>query len=458
MRSSKKYVFVLSLTILFAAGFDLSSMTSESYGADEISAEEFLQSPAATLYQTGNYQQSLEALDDLLKDHPSDTLLLRYRAMTLDKLGRYEEAVDGFNRILNQSPDNVPTRFFLGHTYERMGKQELAINEWRSVAKEAAGTIYAEWANENLERVSAVYAAPRPVGHKWEIAGRYGYEYDTNVTLKPDDEALASPGENEAGRHIMDLILKNHTFTTRDTTVDLQFAARQSLHDNGLDDFNFTSLEFGVDARKRVNIFEHAVVAGARYDLLSGFLDGSTFSLKNRGTFSLDTRFTANTRSVLSYRLTGAEYGPDGSNPPRTSRDGIYHDIGATQYWYFENFKRYIFARGEYNHADTRGGNFDLRGFTTRVGYHTPLLWKTDFDVSGEYQFADYPNFVSLSSLDTDKRRNHELDFYVSLTHYLTPEIGIRVFYRSINVDNRNGFFEYDRDIAGAQVLYAKSF
>lgn len=246
-------------------------------------------------------------------------------------------------------------------------------------------------------------------------------------------------------------------FNRRDLKIDLLYAARQSLHDDSLDEFNFTSQEWGLEARKKTRLLDREVIFGGRYDLLLGFLNGDIFSLRNRWTVSADTRWTPRIRSLLSYRLTASDFGPDGSNPPQTSRDGLYQDAGITQYLYAKDLRRYVFLEEEFNRADVRGGNFELRGNTTRVGVHTPLVWDTDLDLWSGLQLAKYPRFSSLSTADLERRRDHDWEIYVALTHHFTARIGLRAFYRFINADNRNGFFEYDRHIGGVQILFSET-
>ncbi len=423
-----------------------------------ISAEEFIQSKASVYFQEGNYDLALKAMDDLLQKYPGDSLLLRYRAMALDRSGRSEEAIAIFKSILEKDPEHAPTKYFLGQAYEKTGKHDLAIKEWEWVRDHAQDSPYGAWADESLKLAMAGKEPVEIVKPRWRISARYGYEGDSNVSLKPSDKNFASSEDASAGRHTFDAIFRYNAYTRRDLIVDAIYTARQSLHDSGLSEFNFTSQEFALDLRKRTNAFGRDFIFGVRYDLLGGFLDGETFSLKNRVTLEADTRFSAQTRTVASYQYTAANFGPDGADPSISSRDGSYHDVGVTQYWYSEDFKQYISLLGEFNAGDTRGDNFNFIGGTTRAAVHTPVFWRTDLDVSVGFQYEDYPDFVSLSSLDTDQRRDYRYDTLASLTHYLTRDIAIRVFYRYINTQNDNSFYEYDRHIGGGQVVFSKSF
>ena len=238
------------------------------------------------------------------------------------------------------------------------------------------------------------------------------------------------------------------------------YTTRQSLHDRGVDEVNFTSQELALDARKRVSLVNRDIILGARYDLLSGFLDGDLFSLSNRLLLSSDLRLTPHTRTYAYNRFTASDFGPDGSNPPQTSRDGVYEDVGFLQYVYTEDFLTYLYVGQELEFDQTRGANFTRRGTSTRLGAHTPvpLIMQTDFDIVGTFRFGKYPRFTSLSSLDSERREDTNWGLTVSLTHAWTPQLATRLFYDLINANNRNDFFQYDRHIAGVQLLFSQSF
>lgn len=467
LRRIEKFFF---LTLLLFAGFLLRpplifAADNDQTTSGTISSEEFVASEAAALFQAEDYGRAIPALDSLTRKYPRDPLLLRYKAMALDRMGRSQEAIELFGRLLREEPNHVPTRYFLAEAYERNGRRAEAIQEWTWVVENAEATPYQSWARENLSRVET----PRPreekpkpekraVAKRLQIAARYGYEYDSNVRLKPEDKSVASSEDTSAGRQQLDLSARYRAYTRRDIAIDILYGAAQTLHDDSLDEFNFTSQDAGLDVRKRVKILDRDVIFGARYDFLLGFLNGDIFSTRNRFTLTADTRLSQKTRTVPFYRLTPADFGPDGSNPPQTSRDGLYQDLGITQYWYTGDFRKHFFIRQEYNRSDVRGGNFETRGETTRLGFHAPLVLKSEIDLSTGLEYTHYPRFSSQSPLDTARRRDIHWDIYAAVTHYLTPQIGVRLFYRFMDAENRNNFFEYDRHIGGFQILFAESF
>lgn len=430
---------------------------SEAPGAEEemISAEEFRASVFAELFQEGDYQVALSALDPLLERYPDDSLLLRYRGMTLDRLGRSREAIEQFKEILEKDTDHVPTRYFLGQAYERAGMGNKAAEEWRWVVEHSPVPEYRQWAETALAR-AGVPEVPLAAPKRWFLAGIAGWEWDSNVTLKPDDKALANTGDKNADRFSATLRLGYHLIQERDLGIDLLYTGRQSAHDDSLDDLNFNSQEASLDARKRALFFGKEVTWGSRYDLMVGLLESDLFSLTNRLTLSADTRLSPRTRTVLTNRLAWSDFGPDGSNPSQTSRDGFYGDFGITQYFYTADFQRHLFLTEEYNDTRTRGGNFERRGTTTRIGIHTPLPWidRVEADLATGFRWNKYPRFSSLSTLDTARRRDTIWDVYMGLTYPLNPKLSSRVFYRFADAKNRNDLFEYGRHVSGVQLLF----
>ena len=91
------------------------------------------------------------------------------------------------------------------------------------------------------------------------------------------------------------------------------------------------------------------------------------------------------------------------------------------------------------------------------MGVHGPLdfLGPMTFDVSTGFDYGAYPDFSSLSTLDLNERRDLRFDVYAGLTYHWKPNLATRLFYRYINSNNDNGFFERDRHIAGVEVVFS---
>ena len=398
-------------------------------------------------------------MDKLVKKYPKDPLVLRYRALTLDKLGRRKEAIFAYREILSQNPDHVPTRLFLGLTYARDGKPDEAAKELRWVSENSASVNYRHWAQAQLTRVRLMKKnVIKKVERRPYLTGKTGATYDSNPLLIPSDDRLSSRPKKDGLDFPMDLSVGYPVILQKDVRVDALYIGQGMLHDRGASRINFNSQGFALNAKKRVFFGKRAALFGARYDFRSNWLRSDFFSTVNRFLLSLETSFWKKTKTHFYARLSHSGYKNDGSVPSISSRDGIRSGLGVVQYFYTaRDYRTYVFVKQEISFADTRGDNFDREGSLTRLGVHGPLdcLGPVTFDVSTGFDYGSYPDFSSLSALDLNERRDLRFDVYTDLTYRWKPNLATRAFYRYIRSENDNGFYERDRHLAGAEVVFS---
>ena len=423
-----------------------------------ISSQEFLASPFARYFRDKDYPNALNGLDALLHTYPDDPLILRYRARVLARLGRTKDAITLYRRLVSQDPRHAPTRIFLGEAYLRDGQSEAAAEQWRWVIRHSDSRPYRQWAQAQLNRLRVTGTRVDAPKKRLYVVGLTGLKYDSNPVLKPNDKVLAGQGNEKHGWKIpVDLTVGYPLVLKHDSRLDVLYLSRQLFHDGETDDVDTTMQGVAIVAKRRVGVGRQAVVLGGRYGARVNFLRSELFSVINRFLFSADTAFTPHTRTHAYHRFSFANFGPDGPNPPQTSRDGFRGGLGLTQYFYTADFRRSVFVSQEINLDQTRGANFTRRGTASRVGIHTPVpgLLKTDVDISTGFEWGAYPRFVSRSSLDTERRRDARFDVYTALTYHWNKHLATRALYRFINNDNRNDFFDRARHLAGVEVLVA---
>ncbi len=424
-----------------------------------ISERELETSGFPRLFQAREFKKALEVLDGLIKKYPNDLLLMRYRALTLDKLGRHREATAAYQQILSQHPEHVPTHLFLGLAYARAGRPAEATRELQWVVDHSDSDDYRHWAQGQLSRIRT---KRRHVAHRVHpqpyLFGKVGAAYDSNPRLIPGNSNLSSESRRGGVDYILDLTVGYPLILDRNVRMDALYINETLLHDQATNEVNFTSQGVALDAKKRTFVNHRPVLWGARYDLRVNFLASDLFSVVNQLLLSADTIFWRHTRTDLYGRVSYADYGPDGSNPPLTSRDGYRGGVGVIQYLYpTKDYRSYLFLKEELSIADTRGKNFDREGSLTRVGLHAPLdrLGPVDLDLSAGFDYGAYPEFSSLSTLDLSGRRDSVVDVYTGLTYHWKPNLATRGFYRFIHSGNDNRFFDHDRHIVGAELLFS---
>ena len=441
--------------ILFIT-FLVISTTSYSY-ATEISSKEFLSSDFVKFLKNKEYTKALEESEALLKKHPDDNLILRYRAVVLEKLGRYNEAVKLYQMIITNSPNYVPARLFLGLTYIKHSKAKEAVDTLQWVVRNSTSASYRTWAQAQLDRLRlSSRTAAREIKQQPYFLGKAGVAYDSNPLLIPDNKSLSTPDSmRSAVSFLVDAIAGYPIWLKKDSRLDILYVDRNQFHDGKAQKVDFVSQGCAVDGKKRISLGKRSILFNGRYDFKSNYLAGDPFSVINRFFLSADTSIWKKTRTHFYGRFALLRYKNLGSDPSRTSRDGGRGGGGLTQYFYSKDFKTYFFIKQEVNFNQTQGDNFIRYGSLTRLGIHTPIkpLRRTVFDLSAGFDWGAYPDFSSLSSLDTAKRRDARLDIYTGITHYWMPNYATRVFYRFINSDNRNGFYDRTRHIAGVEAI-----
>ena len=441
---------------LFLFGFQ-NAFAEESHPL--ISKEEFLSGEFSKHFKKLEFGKALDVLDEWLKKYPHDPLVLRYRALTLDKLNRRREAIEVYKQILSKNPNHAPTHLFLGLTYARDGRRDEAAKELRWVVEKSDSEDYRHWAQAQLVRLRQMgkrvtkKAQKRPY-----LLGKVGMYYDSNPLLIPHNSNLSSRPKKDGVDFPIHLSVGYPVVLEKDVRLDVLYIGQALLHDSGASQVDFNSQGFALDAKKRVFFGKRAVLFGARYDFKTNLLRSDLFSVVNRFLFSAETSFWPKTKTHVYSRLSDSNYKNDGALPSVSSRDGTRWGLGLVQYFYTTaDFRTYFFVKEEASFADTRGDNFNRQGSLTRLGIHGPLdfLGPMTFDASTGFDYGAYPDFSSLSLLDLNERRDLRLDVYTDLTYHWKPDLATRVFYRFIDSDNDNGFFDRGRHIAGVELVFS---
>ncbi len=433
--------------IFFSSGVSL---------AAQIPSQEFLVSDFSKFFKNKKYDQALKASDELLKTHPHDALILRYRALTLEKLKRSKEAIKLYQEILTSHPNDIPARLFLGFAYLKQHQFNRAEKELRHVSKHASSAEYRHWAQAQLNRLYRnERTAAKPVKKKSYVTGKTGIFYDSNPLLLPDNKDLLAKSRRAAALYLFELTAGHPLLLEKNSRLDVLYVGQQYSHNRGAQDVDFTSQGFAFDAKRRAFVGNRLFLLNGRYDFRANFLRSDLFSLVNRFFASADTSFWPKTQTHFYGRLGVLNYGPDGPNPDQTSRDAVREAVGITQYFYTQDLKSYFFIKGEGNFNQARGENFNRNGALARIGIHTPVCLKTGLDVSSGFDWGTYPDFISLSSLDTQERHDKRWDVYSGLTYHWKPGLATRIFYRFINSQNDNNLFDRTRHIAGTEVIFS---
>lgn len=160
-------------------------------------------------FNSGKYDEAVEALDASLELAPDRVAALYYRGTALAKLDRHQEALEAYDVALDLSPGDVQVLFNKGITLDELGKPKDAITAYDEVlttepdhadALTNKGTILAEQ-NKYEEALEALDAAlkvrpdnPNALTNKGGILGKMGRHdeaaeaFEAALEVQPEHE------------------------------------------------------------------------------------------------------------------------------------------------------------------------------------------------------------------------------------------------------------------------------
>lgn len=105
-------------------------------------------------YNSGRYEQAVEAYAELVKRSPLDPVLHNNLGTALDRIERYAESILHYEKALQLEPGYVEARFNLANSYKRMNNVSQAVKQLELVVASSPSFLEA-WQNLALCRLDA---------------------------------------------------------------------------------------------------------------------------------------------------------------------------------------------------------------------------------------------------------------------------------------------------------------
>jgi len=381
-----------------------------------------------------HYREAVDEFRMALQNHPDDPTAILYLGIAQSRSGN-KEAGPTLKKALALNPANPRTNLELGIFYFNQSAFSEAEEHFNTTKKLAPQTELSDMADKYL-RVIRQGGTEKP----WELNISVGGQYDTNVSISPDNAPLPEGVNHKSDWRAVVYLNGRYTFVNSPAVEgSAGYSLYQSLHAR-LSDFNVTQHLLDLKGSYVINSFlkldgfysfEYVYLGGDGYDYAHSFSPSLTLSEGNGFSTVLEYRyryshfmdtdlFTTNSFRTGSNNLVGIVQ----NIPLRTSiaaKAGYAHDEDAAdkEYWEYKGDK--VFA-----------------GFTYSMPHRIFL------DLYGEYYKVDYEG---LNPVSDSKRKDTIRTISASLTKAYSNQVSITL--GQLYVRNKSNIedFDYKRGI-----------
>ncbi|WP_374446162.1 tetratricopeptide repeat protein [Stella sp.] len=410
-----------------------------------------LADPALVAYRDGRFAEAAERLRALAAAHPDDLLVRRYLGLALYGQKRYGEAAEVLEAAAALDGGNATTWLYLGlarYAEGRYGPATEAFRKAESLEPDARSAAVARSYRETIARYQTertVPAAPQP--RRWSLTGQAGIVYDDNVPLaaKGATGPKGSPRTFQSAWGGYDFVQGGGWRLRGEGFAFLGQNLRRSL-----DEYDQITVEAALDLSYQTSLLGMPARPGLRYAYQPTWEGGREYNQSHAVTASLVLQPLDDTISYLFYRYATQDYRDDGAIARFTSRDlGAGHQLGITQYYYFEDRRNYLFGGYAYLRNDAKGSFFDETGHRLSVGGAVLLPWDLRLLARAEYQWRDFDRYP------IEPKRSFERQHYtISLTKPIAERLAVTLGFSHIDEDSNYSSLSYRQNVFALSLTY----
>lgn len=406
--------------------------------------------PLALAYiQVNRYGDALAQLRLAEQFDAENATTQLYKGYTEYLLKNYDDAVPPLERAITFDPKLLASSSF----YQGLAFYEMADD---TKAREAFLTARDADPNSTLGRSAQVYlnAIEQRAREQrlFQVQGIVSFQYDDNVILEPNDDALAF-GNQADGRIVLGLDAKLIPVRTPRLRLGVGYQWFQSVHFE-LSDFDIRSHTVGGFARYSLA----PVTLGLDVNYAFTLLANEAFSEGLSVLPSVTIQASDSLFSVVSVQYRQDYFKnqliPLGQENVR-DRDGWGVRSGIAQYYVFNRKRSSVRLSYHYDVQRNEGTDWEYDGHDIGLGVQT-LVWpKVTLNVDGGYSRRNYLHTNSfdaeplsfLDAADQDERRDDRLVGALTVRWELKPYLFVSAGYAHTSNLSNIAFFEYRRNI-----------
>ncbi len=402
---------------------------------------------AGNLIKTGNINQALQEINQLLTKKPNDVLLLRLKGICLIKLNKTNQAVKILQKAVNIDPNNIAARFYLAKALTYQGNILEPIDILNFIQEKAPNSPYAKMAEKIIPKLRSTAIIKNPLDKKkrWNIYGNIALEYDDNV-----------PSRSRA---------EDNTVTDSFRPV-ISGAFEYRFIDQNIDDKNFTlgarhSLYYSWHEKNKFSSYDLKANSSDIFYKKNGMFSDLPYSIEITGNYS-NTRLgdkhysdTAGISSSVSvewykkavlipnYSITWEDFKNDTSEPEKYSLDSITHSIGLEHYLQLLNDKLMWGLGYQYRNSNADGNQFDMDSHNIFTSFDLALPHDISLGTRIDYTNSDYTKYDP-----EPKRLDKIITVNTALTYPLKKDrVFLKIGHTYLRSQSERSFSDYKRNI-----------
>lgn len=395
------------------------------------------------LYQVGELEEALKWIAEAEKEGLRPAQVAFLKGLVLLKQEKNPEAITALKEAkeLDKSMEQA-SNYQIGIAHLKAREFSFAQQAFKEVIVLGPLSNTARYANEYLEAIAKRDEAMR----KWKLSFGLAWQYDDNVTLKPDEESIAANiSDKSDSRQVYTTNLEyNHQFTQRLGIKNQYLFSFAKQNDLGFYDTMSQTLVLQPNiyfARSLLSFpttYTHTLVNESSY--LSNPAVNSIYN------FMVGNRQMG--QAFLQYGYKDYLWTPSAANE---NRDGNELRAGLGWYWFFFQRKGFFNLRYETNKDWAKGNNWENFGNRLTSALSAPLTNKLKITFSGSALFQEFANTHSVFNL----RRKDTVYTLTSLAVYeLFKDWEIQVQYTYIKDNSNINVYSYKRNITNVGLQF----
>lgn len=384
------------------------------------------------------YEDAADSFQKAVKEDFKDTEANYYLGITLARLKIYDEAVFAFERVLILEPTHHRARFELGMVYFILQSFEDAKKAFQKIMTEYPES---EEAQSSKKFIDEIKKRKKALVKEWSAGLSLGYQYDTNVTLKPTDDSLVTGITNKEDSRL--IILGNLGYDKKITdrfNLGVGYKFYQNLHKE-ITELNVQSHTLEVKTGYKFKLFTFHLPYRFNYILLDQNKYEQIHAVNPTISFPFRKRFLAR----VEYEFEDKEFFTS------ATRDATNHEIGLGLYYFFSQGKRFLRLQYYHDWEDAAGPDWDYQGNRVKGTFYSPLPYKINLMVDVEYDSYGFENINSILGIKRDDDvYKAGVTFFREFTH------GINAVFQYLFTRNRSNivYYDYSRHIISLMVGY----